>query len=185
VALVLLTFLSIKRPAWHRRKKAITPHLEIVCSISGTMRVVQWKWSLDFLCIWTVLKLNTAQATEHKQADNRELLYREMYVRAPCYTSTLCGTLNNEAIQRNNEDALGMCNKTWTCNWFHQFFLKPRLIQCCKSQMIYELNCYEPEGRNSNFTTGRWALNVDGEKAIALKLFDITCRLCTKRTEEC
>lgn len=40
--------------------------------------------------------------------------------------------------------------------------------------MIYELNCYEPEGGNANFTTGRWALNVDGEKAVALILFDIT-----------
>lgn len=39
--------------------------------------------------------------------------------------------------------------------------------------MIYELNCYEPEGENAHFTTGRWALNVDGEKAVALILFDI------------
>lgn len=40
--------------------------------------------------------------------------------------------------------------------------------------MIYEPNCYEPEGGNANFNTGKWPINADGEKALALILFVIT-----------
>lgn len=143
--------------------------------VSYTVIQGQWMRSLDFLCTWTASTLTTQLklANTNKQITENYCIGKCM-CEHPITQAHCAGFWTMRHFRETTKMPWVCAIKTWTCNWFHQSFLKPHLIQCCKSQMIYELNCYEPEEGNANFNTGKWPINVDGEKALALILFVIT-----------